>query len=53
MIANRLRLFLLACLIVVNALPLSAQNQVAKMPQLVYKDRTLPNGLRVLSIIDH
>jgi len=53
MIANRLRLFLLACLIVVNALPLSAQNQVAKMPQLVYKDRTLPNGLRVLSVIDH
>jgi zinc protease len=53
MLANRFPLLLLACLIVANCLPLSAQNQVAKMPQLVYRDRTLPNGLRVLSVVDH
>jgi len=53
MFANSFRLSLLACLIVSTAVSLTAQNQLAKMPQLVYKDRTLPNGLRVLSVVDH
>ena len=53
MFANSFRLSLLACLIVSTAVSLTAQNQLAKMPQLIYKDRTLPNGLRVLSAVDH
>jgi zinc protease len=47
--ANYFRVLLLACVVVSTAYPLSAQN----MPQLVFKDRTLPNGLRVLSVVDH
>ncbi len=50
MVANSFRLSLLACLIVSTAVWLPAQT---KMPQLIYKDRTLPNGLRVLSVVDH
>jgi zinc protease len=48
--ANRFRFLLLACVVVSSAFSLSAQT---KMPQLVFKDRTLPNGLRVLSAVDH
>jgi zinc protease len=48
--AHRLvRLLLVACLFVVAAIALPAQT---RMPQLVFKDRTLPNGLRVLSAAD-
>ena len=50
MFANSFRLLLLACLIVSSAISLPAQT---KMPQLIYKDRTLPNGLRVLTAVDH
>src|SRR5215510_13696503 len=44
-----LRLFLVACLFLA---PLAANSQT-RMPQLKFTDRTLPNGLRVLSAPDH
>ncbi|HEY8228013.1 MAG TPA: pitrilysin family protein, partial [Pyrinomonadaceae bacterium] len=44
-----IRSFLLACLFSAAAISLAAQT---KMPQLTFKDRTLPNGLRVLSVVD-
>ncbi|HEX6730294.1 MAG TPA: pitrilysin family protein [Pyrinomonadaceae bacterium] len=43
------RLLLVACLFVTSTITLCAQT---RMPQLVFKDRTLPNGLRVLSAAD-
>src|SRR5687768_2710624 len=43
------RLAFVACLFLATAISLSAQT---RMPQLVFKDRTLPNGLRVLSAAD-
>jgi zinc protease len=43
------RLLLVACLLVLSAIAMTAQT---RMPQLVFKDRTLPNGLRVLSAAD-
>ena len=50
MITVRLiRFFLLACLFVATPTFLAAQT---RMPQLTFKDRTLPNGLRVLSAVD-
>jgi zinc protease len=44
-----IRLILVACMFVSAAITLSAQT---RMPQLVFKDRTLPNGLRILSAAD-
>ena len=44
-----IRSFLLACLFLAAPTLLAAQT---KMPQLTFKDRTLPNGLRVLSAVD-
>src|SRR5215510_4175604 len=44
-----LRLFLIACLFLV---PMAGNSQT-RMPQLKFTDRTLPNGLRVLSAPDH
>lgn len=50
MVCQRLvRLLLGACLCLASAVSISAQT---RMPQLVFKDRTLPNGLRVLSAAD-
>ncbi len=43
------RPLLLVCLLVALAVPSVAQ---IKMPQLAFKDRTLSNGLRVLSAVD-
>jgi zinc protease len=43
------RLFLVACLLLTSTITLHAQ---ARMPQLIFKDRTLPNGVRVLSAAD-
>src|SRR5215510_4833647 len=43
-----LRLFLIACLFLV---PMAGNSQT-RMPQLKFTDRTLPNGLRVLSAPD-
>lgn len=43
------RPFFVVCLLLATAGTLSAQT---RMPQLVFKDRTLPNGLRVLSAAD-
>jgi zinc protease len=43
------RLLFVACILVSATITLSAQS---RMPQLVFKDRTLPNGLRVLSAAD-
>ena len=44
-----IRSFLFACLFLAAPTLLAAQT---KMPQLTFKDRTLPNGLRVLSAVD-
>ena len=43
-------LVLAACLLATAQLSLQAQT---RMPQLKFTDRTLPNGLRVLSVPDH
>src|SRR5437773_12537975 len=39
----------LSCIIVGASITLAAQT---KMPQMVFRDRTLANGLRVLSVVD-
>ena len=44
-----IRIFLCACLCVTSVTVSLAQT---RMPQLTFKDRTLPNGLRVLSVVD-
>ena len=44
------RLILVACLLVITPLLAPAQT---KMPQLKFTDRTLANGLRVLTVEDH
>src|SRR4030095_4532655 len=44
-----MRPFLFACLFLMAPIFLAAQT---KMPQLTFKDRTLPNGARVLSAVD-
>ena len=50
MFSDRLiRPLLLTCLLLATAISFTAQT---KMPQLAFKDRTLPNGLRVLSAAD-
>jgi zinc protease len=50
MFSDRLiRIFLCACLCVTTVTISLAQT---RMPQLTFKDRTLPNGLRVLSVVD-
>ena len=47
--ARLIRSFLFACLFFIAPTFLAAQT---RMPQLTFKDRTLPNGLRVLSAVD-
>lgn len=50
MFSDRLiRPLLITCLLLATAIPFTAQ---IRMPQLAFKDRTLPNGLRVLSAVD-
>ena len=44
------RVFLSACLLATTYLTGFAQ---ARMPQLKFNDRTLANGMRVLSVVDH
>src|SRR6185369_8045878 len=46
---RRFTLFLFSLLLAAGALPAVAQT---KMPQITYRDRTLKNGLRVLSVVD-
>ena len=47
---RRLLLTLIGCLIIgMHAVATKAQT---KMPQMVYRERTLANGLRVLSVVD-
>ena len=43
------RILLISALVVLAAVSASAQT---KMPQMVFRDRTLKNGLRVLSVVD-
>jgi len=50
MVRLSLRLILGACLLVTTSLVAPAQT---RMPQLKFTDRTLANGLRVLSVEDH
>ena len=50
MVRTSIRLFLTACLLVTIQLTGLAQT---RMPQLKFTDRTLANGLRVLSVADH
>ena len=50
MVRISIRLILSVCLLA--AIQVSAVAQ-ARMPQLKFTDRTLPNGLRVLSVADH
>ncbi len=50
MVRLSLRLILGACLLVTTPLVASTQT---RMPQLKFTDRTLANGLRVLSVEDH
>jgi zinc protease len=51
MVRTFIRLTLSACLLL--AAQLSAPAQQTRMPQLKFTDRTLANGLRVLSVPDH
>jgi len=46
---RRFTLFLFSLLLAAGALPAVAQT---KMPQITYRDRTLKNGLRVLTVVD-
>src|SRR5216110_473160 len=47
---RRFSLTLIVCLIIAShAIAASAQT---KMPQMTFRERTLPNGLRVLSVVD-
>src|SRR5438552_11168062 len=47
---RRFSLTLIVCLIIAShTIAASAQT---KMPQMTFRDRTLPNGLRVLSVVD-
>ena len=50
MVRLSLRLILGACLLVTTPLLAAAQT---RMPQLKFTDRTLANGLRVLTVEDH
>jgi len=50
MVRSSIRLILVACLLVSAQVTGAAQ---ARMPQLKFTDRTLPNGMRVLSVEDH
>ncbi|HYK19560.1 MAG TPA: pitrilysin family protein [Pyrinomonadaceae bacterium] len=50
MVRFSLRLFLSACLLLTTQLVAPAQT---RMPQLKFMDRTLANGLRVLTVEDH
>ena len=50
MVRTSIRFFLGACLLAIVQLTGLAQT---RMPQLKFNDRTLPNGLRVLSAPDH
>lgn len=46
---KRVVLILSACLLMAASVAVNAQT---KMPQLKYRERTLPNGMRVLSVVD-
>jgi zinc protease len=50
MVRLSLRLILVACLLATTPLLVPAQN---RMPQLKFTDRTLANGLRVITVEDH
>src|SRR6185369_11648928 len=50
MVRTAIRLFVIACLLLIIQLTGLAQT---RMPQLKFTDRTLPNGLRVLAAADH
>ena len=50
MVRTSIRLFLAACLLATTQMTAQAQN---KMPQIKFADRTLANGMRVLTVEDH